>query len=73
MPLFEFRCAPCECEFELLVRKGEEASCPHCGSASIEKLLSEAAPPAASSARALSIASSCPPGDAPCGPGCCRL
>jgi len=73
MPLFEFRCPPCERDFELLLRNGEQAACPHCGSKSIEKLLSEAAPPVASSARALPIASTCPPGDAPCGPRCCRL
>ena len=73
MPLFEFRCPPCERDFELLVRNGEQAVCPHCGSKSIEKLLSEAAAPAASSARSLPIASTCPPGDAPCGPRCCRL
>ncbi len=73
MPLFEFRCAPCARDFELLVRGSEQAVCPHCGSESLEKLLSEAAPPAAGSASSLPISSACPPGDAPCGPRCCRL
>ena len=41
MPLFEYRCASCENQFELLIRPGSaEPACPACGSTSIAKLLS---------------------------------
>jgi putative FmdB family regulatory protein len=73
MPLFEFRCADCARDFELLVRSGEKAACPQCGAGTVEKLFSEQAAPAASGNRSLPIASACPPGDAPCSPTCCRL
>lgn len=74
MPLFEFRCSTCARDFELLIRNGDRAACPQCGTESVEKLLSESAAPAISGGRSLPIATTgCPPGDAPCGPGCCRL
>jgi putative FmdB family regulatory protein len=72
MPLFEFRCSRCSRDFEVLVRAGEAAACPECGTRSLEKLFSESAPPAGGD-RTLPIASTCPPGDAPCSPTCCRL
>ena len=72
MPLFEFRCSRCARDFELLVRAGEATACPKCGTRSLEKLFSESAPPAAGS-RSLPMASTCPPGDTPCSPTCCRL
>jgi putative FmdB family regulatory protein len=73
MPLFEFRCSTCSRDFEQLVRAGERPACPDCGTATVEKLFSEAAAPAAAASRSLNIASTCPPGDAPCSPNCCRL
>ena len=73
MPLFEYRCSTCSRDFEVLVRAGERPACPDCGDSHVEKLLSEAAAPAAAAARPLPIASACPPGDAPCSPHCCRL
>lgn len=74
MPLFEFRCSHCSRDFEILVRSSaEHAVCPQCGTDQVEKLLSEAAAPAASTGRSLPITSACPPGDAPCSPTCCRL
>jgi putative FmdB family regulatory protein len=73
MPLFEFRCSACARDFEVLIRLGERAACPQCGTESVEKLLSESATPAAAGVRALPISSACPPGDAPCSPTCCRL
>jgi putative FmdB family regulatory protein len=73
MPLFEFRCSECARDFEVLVRSGEEAACPQCGTSTIEKLFSEQAALTASGKRSLPVASACPPGDAPCSPTCCRL
>ncbi|MGE5195229.1 MAG: FmdB family zinc ribbon protein [Deltaproteobacteria bacterium] len=73
MPLFEFRCSRCSRDFELLMRAGEAAACPECGTCAVEKLFSESAPPAAAGGRALPITARCPPGDAPCSPTCCRL
>jgi putative FmdB family regulatory protein len=42
MPLFDFRCRECGCEFEALVRPtdAETRSCPDCGSRDLERLLS---------------------------------
>ncbi len=40
MPLFEFRCAGCEQQFELLIRGGATPSCPSCGSTSLERVVS---------------------------------
>jgi len=69
VPLYEFRCAGCETQYELLVRNGEKPACPECGSVRAEKLLSAPAVRAA-----LPVAGACPPPEAgPCGPGCCRL
>jgi putative FmdB family regulatory protein len=72
LPLFEYRCSACAAEFELLIRAKDRAACPNCGESRVERLLSEAS--AHANRSSLPIASaSCPPGDAPCGPGCCRL
>ena len=40
MPLFEFRCRDCGKQSELLLRGGEKAVCPACGSRRMEKELS---------------------------------
>ena len=40
MPLFEYRCAACDSQFELLIRGAAVPVCPSCGSSSLEKLLS---------------------------------
>jgi len=74
MPLFEYRCSPCARDFELLIRAGEEAACPQCGTRAVEKLFSEAAVPASANGQLLPLKSACPPSDAPpCSPTCCRL
>jgi putative FmdB family regulatory protein len=73
MPLFEFRCSACAHDFELLIRSSERAACPQCGGGSVEKLLSETAPPTGAASRSLPVTSDCPPGNAPCSPTCCRL
>jgi putative FmdB family regulatory protein len=73
MPLFEYRCMSCEKDFELLVRRSEEPQCPECGADSLEKLLSAAAAPVMNGHASLPLAPSCPPGNQPCSPTCCRL
>jgi putative FmdB family regulatory protein len=40
MPIYEYRCRTCDTEFEVLVRDGRAVACPHCGSSSVDKLLS---------------------------------
>lgn len=41
MPLYEFACRACSHQFESLVRAGEHpTACPSCGSADLERLLS---------------------------------
>ena len=40
MPIYEYRCRSCGREFEALVRSGEQASCPGCRSADLERLIS---------------------------------
>jgi putative FmdB family regulatory protein len=40
MPIYEYRCSNCGERFEALVRGGGAATCPHCGSSSLNKLLS---------------------------------
>jgi putative FmdB family regulatory protein len=40
MPIYEYRCRDCNVTFEMLVRAGTAIACPHCGSSSLDKLLS---------------------------------
>jgi len=40
MPLYEYHCEPCEHTFETLIRAGDLARCPRCGSVDVAKLLS---------------------------------
>jgi putative FmdB family regulatory protein len=42
MPLYDFRCRACGCEFEALVRPAdvETRACPDCGGGDLERLLS---------------------------------
>jgi putative FmdB family regulatory protein len=41
MPLYEYRCEPCDRTFETLIRNsGDQAHCPECGSIDVNKLLS---------------------------------
>lgn len=45
MPLFDFHCKQCNCNFELLVRGSTAYVCPECGSAEVEKRVSLPAAP----------------------------
>ena len=40
MPIYEYTCEKCSKKFETLIRGGEQAECPDCGSASVKRLLS---------------------------------
>lgn len=72
MPLFEFECADCHAQVEILVRGTEAPVCPKCASSALQKRISVPAHPATNGGR-LPVGSSCPPSLPPCGPGCCRL
>jgi putative FmdB family regulatory protein len=50
MPIHDFHCAACKANFELLIRAGATAACPHCRSNAVEKLLSRPAPQGKSAA-----------------------
>ena len=39
MPIYEYHCRNCEATFETLVQAGADATCPHCGGSSLDKLL----------------------------------
>jgi putative FmdB family regulatory protein len=40
MPIYEYRCCGCEETFEALVRGDDAVACPHCGSSSLDRLVS---------------------------------
>jgi putative FmdB family regulatory protein len=40
MPIYEFACGSCGARFEELVRAGETAPCPECGSPEVERKFS---------------------------------
>lgn len=40
MPIYEYKCAKCSNEFELLVRGSVVPACPKCGSEKLERLVS---------------------------------
>lgn len=44
MPLYDYHCAACASDFELLVRGGDIPACPNCGSTALERLVSLIAP-----------------------------
>lgn len=37
MPIYEYACDDCRCEFEVLVRGDEPTVCPDCGGSRLEK------------------------------------
>ena len=54
MPIYEYRCAECGCQFEVLQRIGEDGSgldCPACGTARPERVQSAFAATTGSSGR----------------------
>jgi len=45
MPIYEYVCGKCSCQFEQLIRGDEQAECPECGTAKVSKQLSVVAAP----------------------------
>ena len=76
MPIYEYRCEPCNHTFETLVRGGSDAvRCPRCGNVQVTKQFSV---PAASPSGTLGYTPASAPGLAAagcgrpgCGPGGC--
>jgi putative FmdB family regulatory protein len=74
MPIYEYRCPPCDHTFETLIRTSSDvAHCPRCGSINLAKQFSiPAAPQAgASSSSALPICGDNRPSPLGCGGGRC--
>ena len=44
MPIYEYHCEDCDCEFEVLVFRGDEqnVTCPNCGKKEVTRLMSSA-------------------------------
>lgn len=41
MPIYEYECAKCQCQFEQLVfRQNEQVQCPECGAGDVSKRMS---------------------------------
>jgi putative FmdB family regulatory protein len=74
MPIYEYTCAQCHSDFELLVRASTVPECPHCHSTALDKKLSVFAT-AGSGAQAEAMAAAGPCGTCghPDGPGSCAL
>ena len=71
MPIYEYRCTPCQHTFETLVRgQGDAAHCPKCGGIDLDKLFS--VPAAAQTGSGQGSLPVCEAGGAPvCGQGRC--
>jgi putative FmdB family regulatory protein len=69
MPLYEYVCADCKSEAELLVMGSEKPECPSCYSLKMERLFSLPARPVT----AQTSGGGCDPSLPPCNPHCCRL
>jgi len=76
MPIYEYRCEPCDLIFETLVRAASDtARCPKCGKLEVEKQFSVPAT-VRSGSGALPIASQAPSGGCgrpQCGSGGCAF
>jgi putative FmdB family regulatory protein len=68
MPIYEYRCEPCEHTFETLVRgQSDVPRCPRCSGIDLARQFSVPAAAQTGGAR-----SSLPVSNGPCGPGNCR-
>lgn len=77
MPIYEYACNDCGCEFEALVRSDTVPECPQCHSVSLDKKLSVFA---TAGATASAVSEAAPVAHGPCGscghpggPGACGL
>jgi putative FmdB family regulatory protein len=72
MPIFEYQCASCGKEFEILVRSSSPApKCPECSSTELRKKLSAFASISVSSSNQAQLPSACQSCGNPGGPGAC--
>ena len=72
MPIFEYTCESCRQQFELLMSRSNQPSCPACGSETLRKELSVFAVGNAASATDVAPSACGTCGD-PRGPGACSL
>ena len=70
MPIYEYKCAACESDFELLIRSDEKPECPSCGDDKVEKQFS--VPAAHGSSNDLPLAGPGGCGRPQCGTGGCQ-
>jgi putative FmdB family regulatory protein len=73
MPIYEYACAKCGHQFEMLVRSGTVPSCPSCRSTEVQKKLSVFATAGSSEDAAPVEAGACGTCGHPGGPGSCAL
>ena len=72
MPIFEYQCASCGKEFELLLRNSSPApECPSCNSAELRKKLSSFATITGSASAHAELPAPCQSCGNPGGPGTC--
>ena len=70
MPIYSYRCAACDAEFDQLVRSDTKVACPSCKGRKLERLMSLTARPAAGAKPADFSRLGPPPGGGCCGGGC---
>ncbi|MDB5352522.1 MAG: putative regulatory protein FmdB family [Planctomycetota bacterium] len=76
MPIYEYRCQPCESTFETLVRSSSDVPhCPKCGSIDLAKQFSvpASAKVSGTGSSSLPIRDSGPCGMGGCGSGMCAM
>lgn len=44
MPMYDFICTECGCQFERIVKTGADQECPHCGAAAQKQISAPAKP-----------------------------
>lgn len=70
MPIYAYRCAGCETEFERLVRGNADVVCPECSGRKLDRLISLPARPASGGKPADYSRLGPPGGGGCCGGGC---
>jgi putative FmdB family regulatory protein len=73
MPIFEYICRECSKAFEAIVYGTQQAECPGCGSAELEKQISVFAVARSGGERAAPAAGACGACGDPRGPGSCSM
>ncbi|MBR2586248.1 MAG: zinc ribbon domain-containing protein [Thermoguttaceae bacterium] len=70
MPVYEYRCAKCQAEFELLIRGSQTPVCPECGSKKLIRHMSAPAGHVTGSSTPCPAASGTGHTPHQCSPGC---